>query len=237
MAKRYPDKYRGAAIRDCKLYINGEVYTADDLESLPKDIRPSHTSTPGNSKVVVFFGKASCFSNHYTSEFPIDDIKYHSIEQYLAHNRARLANREDLMGRVLAASHDPTEAKRVLNLLHDEPGLEEWEDQRHNILFAGLVSKFHQSQYLREYLLSSGNRLLGEASRNNTWGIGLTLTDKDRLNPGLWKGENFLGKTLMEVREYLSTGVLPQSSPSTSSEAGGNASSGTPPQNSNAGSV
>lgn len=84
------------------------------------------------------------------------------MEQFLAHGRARFANDQHLMDRALA-SQDPAEAKRILNLLRDAPGQEEWEEERHDILLSGLQAKFRQSDDLKGYLLSSEERQLGEA--------------------------------------------------------------------------
>lgn len=74
-AKRFPQKYN-VFIRDFRIHVNGTPYDADNLEALPKDLRPSHSSTPGNSRVVVFFGRASRFSNHYLSPFTVDDTAF-----------------------------------------------------------------------------------------------------------------------------------------------------------------
>lgn len=200
-ARKFPEKY-SVAIRDYKIYVNGIAYEVKDLESLPKDIRPSRISTPGNSEAVVFFGKDSKFSNHFYAPFVVDDIEFATMEQFLAHSRARFADDQTLMDRALDSS-DPAEAKRVLNLLHGAPGQIYWEAERHDILISGLLAKFRQNNNLKDYLISSEDRQLGEASRNKIWGIGLTLADKGRLNTKLWKGENLLGKTLMEVRQIL----------------------------------
>lgn len=202
-AKKYPQKYN-AFVRDFKVFINGVPYEADKLESLPRDLRPSHTSTPGNTRVVVFFGKESRFSNHYPSPFNIDDTNFSTMEQYLAHSRARFANDQHLMDRAMESS-DPADAKRILNLLREAPGQSDWEEERHDILIAGLLAKFRQNPDLKKYLLSSEDRQLGEASRNKVWGIGMTLTSKDRLNVQRWTGDNLLGRTLMEVRHILTT--------------------------------
>lgn len=202
IAKKYPEKYRNVYVRDYNLYIDGKAYDVNQLELLPKDLRPSHTSTPGNVKVVVFFGRESRFSNHFESKFVIGSKTYYTIEQYLALHRARFANRPDLEEKAMA-SRDPAEAKRVLNQLRGAACQVEWENERKDILFAGLLAKFVQNDDLREYLLSSDDRILGEASKNSAWGIGLTLSDKSRLNPNLWTGGNLQGKTLMEVRRFI----------------------------------
>lgn len=202
IARKHPQKYQNVMIREFRLHINDKSYGVDDLERLPKDLRPSVTSTPGNTQVVIFFGKDSRFSNHHSSKFVIQGTSYASMEQYLADKRATLADRQDLRDRALA-SDDPRDAKKVLNLLHGDSSDEEWANQRRDILFDGLLAKFEQNEDLRKYLLSSERRTLGEASRNKTWGIGLTLTDKGRLDTRNWNGENLLGTTLMEVRDRL----------------------------------
>lgn len=206
-ARKYPQKYN-AYIRDFRIYVNGVPFEATNLESLPRDLKPSHVSTPGNSKVVVFFGKESRFSNHYPSTFTIDDTKFTSMEQFLAHSRARFADDQQLMDKVLQ-SPNPADAKKILNLLREAPGQPAWEVERHDILHAGLLAKFRQNTDLKEYLISSKERQLGEASRNMFWGIGMTLADRDRFNVALWKGDNLLGRTLMEVRQILAAEIQP----------------------------
>lgn len=171
-ARNFPHKYN-VFIRDFKIYVNGVPYEAKNLENLPRDLRPYHASTPGNSRVVVFFGKESRFSNHYPSTFQVDDIEFSSMEQFLAHSRARFADDQQLMDRALASA-DPVEAKRILNLLRDAPRQLEWEEERHDILISGLLAKFRQNSDLRKYLISSEDRQLGEASKNKTWGIGIS---------------------------------------------------------------
>lgn len=203
-AKKFPDRYRYVAIRDFKLFIDGSVYGVEELESLPEELRPSSISTPGNMEVVVFFGKDSKFSNHYTSTFTVDNRSFSTIEQYLAFSRANIVERRDLAERAMA-SQDPVEAKRVLHLLREEPRQENWESQRRDILFTGLLAKFSQSDDLANYLLSSCDRTLGEASKNRVWGIGMTLSDRAKLNIKQWRGDNLLGNTLMEVRQHLAS--------------------------------
>ena len=53
-------------------------------------------------------------------------------------------------------------------------------------------------------LLGTGNALLAECSPyDKKWGIGIDIGDPDRLNIAKWKGQNLLGKILMDVREEL----------------------------------
>ncbi len=66
------------------------------------------------------------------------------------------------------------------------------------------MAKFGQNPKLRKYLLSTGDRILAEATPvDRLWGIGLTATTPGVTDPEQWKGENLLGFALMSVRDLL----------------------------------
>ena len=71
-------------------------------------------------------------------------------------------------------------------------------------MLTGAYAKFAQNPLLRQHLLSTGNRVLAEASPvDRLWGIGLDATHPDAGFPSRWTGRNLLGKTSMEVRRLL----------------------------------
>ena len=79
-----------------------------------------------------------------------------------------------------------------------------WAAARYDIVVAGNVAKFSQNDELRRYLLSTGTRVLVEASPlDRVWGIGLAEDDQRARSPSRWRGKNLLGFALMEVRERL----------------------------------
>lgn len=64
--------------------------------------------------------------------------------------------------------------------------------------------KFTQNKDLKEFLLSTGNRIIVEASPYDAvWGIKMSEKDEFVNNPLKWKGENLLGFILMEVRDKI----------------------------------
>lgn len=66
------------------------------------------------------------------------------------------------------------------------------------------MAKFKQNKGLLDFLLSTKNLLLGEASKNPCWGIGMTLEDREVTDALKWnKDGNLLGKTLMSIRAEL----------------------------------
>ena len=82
-------------------------------------------------------------------------------------------------------------------------GFEEavWQRFRYAIVLNGSWLKFSQNPELRDFLLSTGDKILVEASPyDRVWGIGVTEQEEAADNPLKWKGENLLGFALTEVR-------------------------------------
>ena len=66
------------------------------------------------------------------------------------------------------------------------------------------MHKFGQNARLKNYLLSTENKILIEASPyDQIWGIGLGKESPDATQPEKWNGQNLLGFALMEVRDEL----------------------------------
>ena len=57
---------------------------------------------------------------------------------------------------------------------------------------------------MRNQLLDTGNLVLVEPSaRDKVWGVGLAENDPLIENEKNWKGQNLLGKALMDIRAEL----------------------------------
>ena len=117
-------------------------------------------------------------------------------------SKARLFD-DDAMAARIMASDQPHEHKlmgaRVQNFIS-----EIWNAHREDIVFEGNWAKFSQNSGLAKRLLATGNVVLGEANpRDYVWGIGMAEDDPLAQDPLNWRGQNLLGKILMEVRERL----------------------------------
>ena len=79
-----------------------------------------------------------------------------------------------------------------------------WNGIRQIAIYEGLLAKFSQDEELKQQLLATEDAVLAEcAVRDRIWGIGLSMTDLDRLDRSKWKGQNLLGYALMMVRDKL----------------------------------
>lgn len=79
-----------------------------------------------------------------------------------------------------------------------------WDKAKYSIVLNGNWCKFSQSRDLKEFLLSTGDSVLVEASPYDAiWGIRVSADSPDAQNPLKWRGQNLLGFALMEVRDEL----------------------------------
>ncbi len=101
---------------------------------------------------------------------------------------------------------DAESPKQVKQLGREVRGFDPalWDEEKLRIVTEGNLHKFKQNLALGEFLLSTGDLILVEASPvDPVWGIGLAADDDNASNPLLWRGENLLGFALMETRDRL----------------------------------
>lgn len=142
------------------------------------------------------------FSNWFPSVFEYAGLEYTSAEQFMMAQKAVLFGDYEIYNEILLET-DPKTIKALGKEVLDYDDAV-WAKLRQPIMRRGLRAKFQQNPALLEQLLSTGDALLAECSpRDRTWGIGLSVDDPAVQDPKKWKGENLLGKTLMQVRADL----------------------------------
>jgi ribA/ribD-fused uncharacterized protein len=68
----------------------------------------------------------------------------------------------------------------------------------------GNFHKFSQNEELKIFLMSTGDRILVEASPVDViWGNGMAADDQNIYDPEKWRGLNLLGFALMEARDMI----------------------------------
>ncbi|MGW1895477.1 NADAR family protein [Streptomyces sp. NPDC002004] len=145
---------------------------------------------------------ASCLSQWWPSPFVVDGVRYATAEHWMMAAKARLFGDADAERHALEAA-SPALAKKAGRLVRDfDESL--WVRERYGIVVEGSVHKFAAHPDLREFLLTTGDRVLVEASpMDRIWGIGLAATDEGAADPERWRGPNLLGFALMEARRRL----------------------------------
>lgn len=201
-AKSRPDFAHDIRIQDFQLVFNGTKYGINDLHRLPREISTKMAFTPYSDEAVAFFTKHSPLSNHFPCSFVVDNISYNCVEQYLAVQRAYLAKNKSLARKAMGTKN-PAEHKNILNQLrNDQP--DTWKENAQASIITALRAKFNQNKVLAHFLMDTYPRQIGEASKNETWGIGLSLDSKDVLDTTKWRKEgNLLGTSLEKIRAEL----------------------------------
>lgn len=144
----------------------------------------------------------ACLSQWWHCDFEVDGVWYNCTEQYMMAQKALHFGDTEAYQQIMA-SYSPMEQKKLGRKVagFDE---ESWNTVRYDVVVKGNIAKFSQNPPLRQYLLSTGDKILVEASpRDTVWGIGMSKEDKDAICPARWKGQNLLGLALMEVRNHI----------------------------------
>ena len=201
---RKSDKYRGRCrLTVDKLVILGHTYTVrpvNNLDKLPQDLNPRKMAEREDDNTLAFFTQGSPFSNFHGRSFMKDNVKYLCSEQYIQAKKAQIFNDDATHYRIMQAS-SPYEMKRLGNHVSNFVG-QVWTKEAEKVALDACFAKFSQNEDLKDILLKTQNKTLAEASPDQHWGVGLTLSDENLLS-GAWTGNNLLGKVLMNVREQL----------------------------------
>ena len=146
----------------------------------------------------------SCLSQWWQCRFVIDGISYTSAEQYMMAEKARKFQDQVMLERILA-TRDCAAIKRYGRWVRNfNPAV--WNEVKYQIVVEGNRNKFGQNSDLKEFLLSTGEAILVEASPyDHGWGIKMEVENPCHRKPELWRGQNLLGFALMKVREELRT--------------------------------
>ena len=189
-----------AELREDKLVIDRKVYTIENLNELPEGLNANRIATKRIGDITAFFTSASPLSNFYECDFVHDGLPYKTLEHFLQREKAIFAEKPTEAEKIRNAA-SPAIAKRLGDSIVVKE--EEWLAHAKDALRRAAKQKFTQDQYLKQYLLETEDTILAEASKNNIWGVGLTLSDKNLGNTKDWTGKNLLGNILMDVRRDL----------------------------------
>lgn len=146
-------------------------------------------------------------SNFYPCEIPINTksglLKFNCSEQLFMWCKAKQFKDENVAREILKLNYNPKRAKslgRQVSPYDDNV----WNNAREDVMYFTIKMKFmNGDKKFRDYLLSTGDAVLVEASPyDKIWGCGIGLNG-NYSNPSVWTGENKLGFLLMKLRDEL----------------------------------
>jgi ribA/ribD-fused uncharacterized protein len=149
----------------------------------------------------VFFWNG-IYSQWHKAPMTIDGVQYNCCEQYMMHQKALTFGDSEIAEKVLQTSN-PKDQKGLGRQIKGFDK-DKWDSVCLGIVYRGNFAKFSQNPDLMEELLSTGDRLLVEASPfDKIWGIGMAEEDPGVDDPANWKGLNLLGWSITLVKQQL----------------------------------
>ncbi len=125
---------------------------------------------------------------------------YANTEQYMMAQKALLFDDMPIFHSIMNTT-DPAKIKNFGRLVKNFDQ-KKWNECKFEIVVNGNRCKFTQNPILMKQLLSTGDRIIVEASPyDKIWGIGLSASNAVSTPMNKWPGQNLLGKALMIVRD------------------------------------
>lgn len=199
----------------CEVLTQGEfcmcLWRPDGAPKYTRTWLEQETVSGRQHKYCLFWGhrspggrgvSKSCLSQWWMEKFWSVAHEYCCMEQFMMEKKAELFGDEEIRKQIL----ETQTPDRIKALGRKVKGFDQglWDKAKYSIVLNGNWCKFSQNRRLRDFLLSTKDSILVEASPYDTiWGIGLPADSPDAENPFKWRGQNLLGFALMEVRDEL----------------------------------
>lgn len=152
-------------------------------------------------KFTYFWKSHSPFSQWYMAKFIIDGIEFNSAEQYMMYMKAVLFGDEEISQKILKVkmpSQHKALGRKVKNFQQ-----EVWESNCKKIVYDGNYAKFSQNSELKQKLFETKGTIVEASPVDRIWGVGLSEDDPRIKDRRRWRGKNWLGETLTQVRDDL----------------------------------
>ena len=142
------------------------------------------------------------YSNWSAAPFVMSGHQFSNSEQAFMWLKAKFFGDEEVAAKILL---DPTpNGVKALGRQVKNYNDVAWGTVREEKMYRACLEKFGQNHAMGAELLSTGNKILVEASPyDKIWGIGMAENDAGVEDKANWKGLNLLGEVLVKVRTTL----------------------------------
>lgn len=142
------------------------------------------------------------FSNFQAAAITYKGLSFRTTEHAFMWEKARHFGDTQACMEILEA-RTPADAKAIGRRVKGFK-VDEWAKVSEGYMLTVNVAKYTQIPAFAKFLKSTGTKTLVEANgKDQIWGVGLYASDDKILNPNQWRGQNLLGKVLMQVRDQL----------------------------------
>lgn len=159
--------------------------------------------TQNKVKFNFFWGKQDPESNFYQPiSFTDGKNTFNSSEQYFMFRKAEYFNDEGVAKKIMAST-DPGEQKQLGRTVSGFDS-QEWDKVCRRFMYEAVYLKFSQNEQIKRHILKNVGMENVEASPfDEIWGIRLRESDYRASIKSEWKGKNWLGIIVDEVRDEL----------------------------------
>ena len=203
-----------------QLVIKGKHYGIEDMDRLPKSLKPINVTTKSNDTVFGYFGELNPLSNFHPAKFSLEGKTFHCSEQYIQWKKAELFKDVNTMKKVERAKtgHQCKEAGKSISNFKKTV----WEQKASELCKPGIRQKFIENKTPRDVLLhkTSGKHIV-ECTKETPWGCGVTLKDDNCLIPTKWTSQGIMGTMLEEIRQELTSYNIQHTAPIPASNSQG----------------
>ena len=161
-AKELPEYKMKSKMEGANLIIKGRSYTSKTLYLLPEPLMGYNGSSKRSDSHIGFFGELNPLSNFHVAPFIIEGIRFHSSEQWIQFQKAKLFQDETTLRKIFE-SETPHEckllSKEIPNFDHSD-----WSKHAGSLCEIGINAKFSQNPSLMKLLVSTGSKILVECA-------------------------------------------------------------------------
>lgn len=188
-----------AHFREDKIFSRGRMYHEGNITDLPFDVHNACTKTVNG--VTLFAGKFSRLSNLSQCTLQIDGRTWTSTEQYFQYQKATILGHHGIAAKILVTD-DSLEAMALGKTINTANSI--WTDRAEQNMKTALEAKFALPRY--QLALKNTDKILGEGTYHQVWGIGCNMGHNNAFNPRTWTGKNIMGQLLTQIKLKQSTG-------------------------------
>ena len=194
-------EFKNVSLSGDKLYLNGKLYTTNNLDKLPASLQPEKRAQKCTDETLVFYSLQSQFSNFHPTPIKVAGDTYTCNEQYFQRAKALLFGDYETADKIMTETNPykiNSLGKRVKGYQKDV-----WERRAYDTLKHANTVKYNQNPQARQALLETGNLKLGEASPDTLYGTGVIISSPNASDESTWTGKNWMGQILTEIRTTL----------------------------------
>ena len=178
-------------------------FTCKQDDHTTKDC-PINDGVKLNDNALIFYN-ARCPLSNWSTEYPFraNSKEYICVEQFIQEEKCYMFGDTATAKKVMEET-EPRKMRDITKYVQNYNHYT-WLDNVEAVMYNGMKYRFSDTQArgAREYLMSTKDLTIGEATRNTTWGIGFHVSESNATDPSKWTGANLTGLMLMDIRDKI----------------------------------